>query len=198
MCHLRGGEIGMNARRIVLCGALVVSLQAASLGRVPPADHPERFQPPSRTIELKSPLLAFGMSFLIPGLGQYYNGHYFKGAIQTGVFAAGIIVMLTMGTETHYSSGAYTDYSRYGTFTYYRPSSENELSTMFYVGAGVAAASWLWSIIDAPLSTSSINERRREQQRYGHMYELGGERYALGMDVVPVREGIAVQLVMHF
>ena len=99
----------------------------------------------------KSPYLAFLLSFLIPGAGQFYNGDYVKGAIQTGLAGAGVVCLLSWGTAT---GSNYTTSERYR-YNYYTGRREfdgwdynyyyyNRPTTWLHVGAGLAAASWLW------------------------------------------------------
>jgi hypothetical protein len=147
----------------------------------------------------KSPALAFGLSFVLPGAGQFYNGDYLKGAIQTTLFAAGLTLALALGEEESvYSSGAYTDYSYYGTYTYYNPSySGGGASAWLYVGIGLAAGSWLWSVIDAPLSASAINEAQ-DDVRFGHMFEMKSGSNVVGLDLGLQRQGVAMNVVVHF
>jgi TM2 domain-containing membrane protein YozV len=145
----------------------------------------------------KSPGLALGLSALLPGGGQYYNGDYVKGIVQTGIFATGIVLALTLGTESSYSSNPYTDYGYYGTYTYYRPTTEEWTSAWMYVGIGVAAGAWLWSVIDAPLSASSHNDMAA-QSSYGHMLELNGPSCVVGIDMAALQGGPGLNLAIHF
>lgn len=145
----------------------------------------------------KSPGLALGLSALLPGCGQYYNGDYVKGAVQTGIFATGIILALTLGTESSYSSNAYTDYGYYGTYTYYRPETEEWTSAWMYVGIGVAAGAWIWSVIDAPISAGSLNDQPARAS-YGHMIESNNPACVVGVDVSALHRGAGVNLVVHF
>jgi len=79
----------------------------------------------------KSPGGAFCLSFfLIPGIGQFYNGQGGKGA-----------TMMIL----HFGSAAVAALS----------SDED----MAIIGAGVFFANWLWSSIDAPVSANAINRR---------------------------------------
>ncbi|MCX6133198.1 MAG: hypothetical protein NTU47_05210 [Ignavibacteriales bacterium] len=78
----------------------------------------------------KSPILALGLSLLVPGGGQYYNGQNVKGAIMTIVSAGGAVVMVT---GDHHEAP-------YGLLVY-----------------AVAA---VWSLIDAPIATNLINQER--------------------------------------
>jgi TM2 domain-containing membrane protein YozV len=149
----------------------------------------------------KSSRLAFVLSFLVPGAGQFYNGDHMKGAIQLGAFATGVTLMLTMGTESAYSTQTTQRRQEgyYGTYYYYDTQgySEDAPSTMLYVGAGLAAASWLWSVIDAPISATNYNDER-SGLRYGHMLEMGNDDHVLGVDLARHTYGTGVSVTLHF
>lgn len=137
----------------------------------------------------KSPTLAFALSFVCPGVGQYYNGDITKGIIQTALTAGGIVLALTAGEESEFVKDSYY-YASYGYWRDYR-------TNLFYVGLGIAGAAWLWSVIDAPVSASSINDEYRAG-RFGHMLEMGGEGLIVGVDPGATRQGVGVKLVVHF
>lgn len=88
--------------------------------------------------KLKSPGLAFLLSFLVPGLGQHYNGQHLKGAAIEGVFVGAIVTALWVP----------------------RTIEVDELKNLFatLVMLGVSAG----SMIDAPISASAINKRASE------------------------------------
>jgi hypothetical protein len=182
-------------------GATSSTLKPPVSGEIqkPPGDNQVQTVPirPVVLKDQKSPGLALGLSALLPGCGQYYNGDYAKGAIQTGIFAAGLVVALTLGTESSYSSNAYTDYGYYGTYTYYRPETEEWNSAWLYVGIGVAAGAWLWSVIDAPISASDINDESAGLS-YGHMIESSNSGCVVGVDVAALQDGPGIHLVIHF
>ncbi len=89
----------------------------------------------------KSPWLAFGLSFLIPGAGQAYNGQWAKGGLMFGGVAAFAAVM---------ASNDDCD------FVYYTPQAPCGVFLASLVGAGLFA---LWSWIDAPRTANAINRR---------------------------------------
>ncbi|RMD98587.1 MAG: hypothetical protein D6814_07255, partial [Calditrichaeota bacterium] len=84
----------------------------------------------------KSPVVACIRS-LVPGGGQFYNGDRMKGLIQQIVFLSGIVVAMT---------------------------SSEEKSTQELIGIGMISGSWLWSIIDAPLSAMKKNKSLKEKK----------------------------------
>ena len=127
----------------------------------------------TRVTSEKSPVLAFALSFLITGVGQYYNGtqpEITKGIIQEVIFVGGLIMV-------------------YG--------SEDE--DIAAIGALAALGGSLWSIIDAPIAANNINKELRKQQ-YGHLIQIDRSNYAVGLDVCPIitDNGIAAELTIHF
>lgn len=149
------------------------------------------------TNESKSSTTSFLLSFLIPGLGQFYNGEYTKGAIMTGAAVIGTTLIFTAGYTETYSASPYTDYSYYGTYTYYNYNYEEETTAWFYVGIAMAGGSWVWSMIDAPISANRINSEM-SRNTMGHLIELDGNGYIVGMDVVARPRGVGVNLAIHF
>jgi hypothetical protein len=134
--------------------------------------------------EEKSPFLAFLMSCLVPGAGQHYNGDVAKGVIQEVLFAGGITVALAAAASA--SGGFYfEDYSDNG-----------EAETWFWAGLGVAGASYLWSIIDAPISAIRINRER--ERAYGHLLEFSSDTEVIGIDLTTNGKTIGAKLSMHF
>jgi len=141
----------------------------------------------SSTVSEKSPVLAFVLSFILPGAGQYYNGDITKGVIMTGAAAAGIATMLAAGYEDVFHKDPYY-YASYGYWT-------EETTTWLYVGAGVAGAAAIWSWIDAPISASRINEERARS--YGHMFEWETSLGIAGVDLGAVRGGVGAKFMIH-
>ena len=90
----------------------------------------------------KEPVVAFLMSFVIPGAGQLYNGksEYSKGAIQ---FVGALIGWAFIFAD----EDAYVD----GNYRYHGPNHYARIGTIF------VGASWIWSFIDAPISAERIN-----------------------------------------
>jgi hypothetical protein len=103
-----------------------------------------------------SPAAAFGMSFALPGVGQFYSRRYVAGAIFTG----GTIVSLT--SSITYLVLADTSYREYlgansvdATTTAY---ARVQNQANFAVGFGIAAAVlWLINVIDTPLGAVRYN-----------------------------------------
>ena len=122
-------------------------------------------------VKQKNPWLAFGLSLLIPGTGQFYNGQHDK-----GVFQLGVVVF-------HYKD-CRRIHDCYG---------KDDLGILTLLGFGVH----LWSIVDAPISANSINQQS-QQPSYGHLIELNGSRATLGVDSVVSHKNLGTRLTLHF
>ncbi len=101
--------------------------------------HPAEAQTASeQTVEArKSPWGAFGLSFMIPGGGQAYNGQSGK----AGLMLLGEVVsvgVLLVGVNQ------FKDDDSYG---------------VFYAGLVGMFGFWVWSWIDAPITAKAINRR---------------------------------------
>lgn len=145
---------------------------------------------PLKGVEIKgkkSPALAFVLSFIVPGLGQYYNGEIGKGIIQEALVVGGYVMVFAAGTKEEYYYDPYWEYYYY----------ETEITPWFWIGLGTITGASIWSMIDAPLSASRIN-RERGQQRWGHLIEFNNDKYALGLDVAPKKQGVETKLTLHF
>jgi hypothetical protein len=94
----------------------------------------------------KDPAVACIFSVLLPGGGQYYNGQYGKGALMTGLSLASLVGVAVNATNSAYY---YDDYG------YFRSDSESAFGffALLYVGT------YLWSVIDAPISANKINKQ---------------------------------------
>ena len=105
----------------------------------------------------KDPGLATIYSLICPGLGQFYNEQFGKGAIMLGGCVAGM-VMLAAGTPND---------SRYNN----NYQSNNGSSGLATVGAVCAVGFYLWSVIDAPIQANNFNRRN------GAWVPLGSGKY---------------------
>jgi len=101
----------------------------------------------------KEPVLSWALSFfLLPGLGQFYNGDGGKGAAQLILYTGATVLWAANlpQTEAIYVPGGY-----YGGGYYTETTTGNE--GLFTAGICVAGATWLWSWIDAPMTSSRKN-----------------------------------------
>jgi len=94
----------------------------------------------------RNPGMAILWSALIPGGGQYYNKQYIKGAIFSALEVGGLITFLVSGPSYYY------DY-------YYGYWYEDGWGAGKYIGMAVMCASFVASVVDAPLSSLMINRR---------------------------------------
>lgn len=93
----------------------------------------------------KEPALAFGLSFFFPGAGQFYNGEAGKGAIMLGVSMAGVMVLMIAAAEDD---------------DFWGNSSDDTAPAMVMMPLAMIMGSWIWSMIDAPISATRINRER--------------------------------------
>lgn len=119
--------------------------------------------------EYRSPGMAFLFSFLAPGGGQYYNRQYGKGAAMSALWLGGIITAATAppywGHEDYYY---YDDFDpNYPQDAYYERRGYYEPSPQRTIGHAVWLSSWVWSMIDAPISAAKINRRNAKANATG-------------------------------
>ena len=86
----------------------------------------------------KSPAVAFGLSLVFPGLGQFYNGQKSKGIIMCALAAGAYVTSYS----TRYSSSA----------------SARELKSYSWL---VICGTYIWSLADASISAQAINRRNQ-------------------------------------
>ena len=135
----------------------------------------------------KEPWLAFALSFVLPGTGQFYNDQYTKGALQLGAVMAGAGLVF-VGVQDNYKAwdGPWID-----------PDQDN--NRLGVPGGILWACTHLWSIIDAPLSAIRINEQSQQSEpAYGHLLEFDGDRVTLGVDPVVWPDRSGAKLTLHF
>ena len=123
----------------VLAGARSSALSLAWSEPVPSAgevDTPVR----------KSPARAFAFSLVVPGLGQHYNGQHVKGAIQEVLFVGGVCAFaggVAIGWDNPSEGGA---------------------AALLVTGAIMTVGSYVWSVVDAPVSANRINKELDERE----------------------------------
>ena len=138
-------------------------------------------------VKKKEPWLAFALSLVMPGTGQFYNEHYTKGVVQLSAVAAGA-GLVYVGVQDDYRAwdGPWID-----------PDQDNNTRTL--PGGILWACAHLWSVIDAPLSAIRINEQSQQSDpAYGHLLEFDGGRATLGVDPVVWPDVSGARLTLHF
>jgi len=122
-----------------------------------------------QTVEArKSPGLALGLSFLIPGAGQAYNGQWAKGGLMLGGYVVSAWVVLPM---SNIGDCLDNDDSQAGA------ACRRTAALIGVVGF------WVWSMIDAPRTAKSINRRIDAGQvalEFGPQLILPQSRSAMG------------------
>lgn len=112
---------------------------------------PEDFYtPPQERVVEKNPWIAFMLSTVIAGSGQFYNEQYSKGSAMFIGAATGIGVYFYVKKDnyTHWIS--------------YKRIDQEDNDSMGPVGAGLALGFIVWSMVDAPVSANKINERNQQ------------------------------------
>jgi hypothetical protein len=127
----------------------------------------------------KSPGVAFVLSLILPGAGQYYNGDVAKGVAMDVWIAGGFALIL-------YDSGLNERYS----------SSRDKSPSLDTFGAIMVISGSLWSMIDAPISASKKN--KKAEREFGHLVVFGSIEHAVGFDFGYYNKGVGTQLTYHF
>jgi len=106
---------------------------------------------PNPDFNPKSPGIAWGLSFLVPGVGQFYNGQVGKGIgfLVTSMVSVGLGAGLAANATT-------TSYDRY--LGYYEEVDEEMIlaAGLCYV---IYLGTWIWAQIDAPISAGKLNRK---------------------------------------
>ena len=129
--------------------------------------------------ERKSPELAFVLSLIFPGGGQFYNGDISKGITQQLLIAGGLVLVIS---EASKNRGGFID---------------TRNSTFKIVGITMVAGGVLWSLIDAPISASKKNKMLAQNQ-YGHLLEFQSGKHVVGFDLGYYGSNLAGKLTLHF
>ncbi|MCH7948164.1 MAG: hypothetical protein IIC66_10245 [candidate division Zixibacteria bacterium] len=129
--------------------------------------------------ERKSPELAFVLSLIFPGGGQFYNGDISKGITQQLLIAAGLVLVISEATKNR---GGFID---------------TRNSTFKIVGITMVAGGVLWSLIDAPISASKKNKMLAQNQ-YGHLLEFQSGKHVVGFDLSYYGSYLGGKLTLHF
>lgn len=110
------------------------------------ASKPIQNQSNNSGVGKKSPLLSGICSFIIPGLGQMYNGEYLKGGLFFGGFIASCVLTEGLG---------------------------NEIDAGGAIGGIVVVGLWIWNWVDAPTSSKRINAQNGYTFNLGGRTNLG-------------------------
>lgn len=98
----------------------------------------------------KNPWLAFGLSVIVPGLGQFYNGQPYKGVSQLALILGGYTAFyLAIEDDIVLSDDTVLDV--------------DDDDAIGGLGVLVTFGATLWSLIDAPISANNINQKNQLQ-----------------------------------
>ena len=146
-------------------------------------------------VKKKEPWLAFALSLVMPGTGQFYNDQYTKGTVQVSAFAAGAGLVFLGVRDNYKAHQTRADGSVH--YPWIDPEGNNK--TMALPGGILWACAHVWSVIDAPLSAIRINEQSQQPDpAYGHLLEFDGGRATLGVDPVVWPDVSGARLTLHF
>ena len=87
------------------------------------------------TIKEKIPFVSFGLSFLVVGCGQAYNGELKKAVSHWVLAVSSLIIILNADSEVE--------------------------ANIFTI---IGFTNWAWSMIEAPISADRINKTQRQKQ----------------------------------
>jgi TM2 domain-containing membrane protein YozV len=123
----------------------------------------------------KDPAISCMLSICVPGMGQFYNGQYLKG--------------VTMMALSYGSLGAAASLSGSG---------NSGLKSVFLVGA---LASYLWSLIDAPVTSKSINNQNgytstRTRHHRFLVSSMTTTGQSLNRSLLPAQTGVTFSLLL--
>ena len=104
-----------------------------------------------KAVSEKSPGLAGFLSFLVPGIGQFYNGESKKGWTDLGVYIGGY-ALCCVGAGV--MSNAYSYYA--GEY-HFQETTYNTGCALLVIGGVVVLVDWISSISDARRSAKRIN-----------------------------------------
>ncbi len=90
----------------------------------------------------KNPEGSFFLSLLIPGLGQFYNGDHTKGCLLMGAWVIGSVLMVA-GTEADIHT--------------------QSADEIYVQGFSICLMSYVYAIVDAPLTANKINKRNEQR-----------------------------------
>ncbi len=130
------------------------------------------------TIGKKSPVGAFCLSLLLPGLGQHYNDQHRKGVLQETAFVVGAAISIVGFANTNVFDSDGADEAVVG------------------IGLGIAVGAYLWSLIDAPISASRINKSQEQEKRSS--LELKPRTGEAGLDLGQIPGGVCAGISFRF
>jgi len=130
-------------------------------------------QPQARGFIFKSPELAGTLSWILPGLGQIYNGKAGKGLLQMELFFGGIGMVAASHIGFSHAS----------------------ITPAAWISVSIIAGTFVWSVIDAVTTAERINNERKSGSR---LLEIRTDDTVLRFDLGADRLGTRASLVLIF
>lgn len=115
--------------------------------------------------EKKSPLLGFGIEFLIPGLGSIYADHAWGAVITWGLMVGGVVVLL---------SGIETDRSANGDYETRFDEDQIVIGLLMILGGRI------YGLVDSVVAARSYNEQLRQKLGIASHFSIEPIRLANG------------------
>ncbi|MGH7574637.1 MAG: hypothetical protein ACREM1_05840 [Longimicrobiales bacterium] len=129
----------------------------------PPASTVELSRDPARQEETRlEPAIAGGLSALLPGAGQFYNGQTTKGILMLQGFAASIVLAVLAGSGQE--DVLCPNPEGMGPFAVC-PVRVFSPNAGFWIGLGAATGVYAWSILDAIAVANRSSGPAREDRR---------------------------------
>lgn len=123
----------------------------------------------------KNPAIAFALSFLLPGAGQFYNGQNKKGGIMLGGVIGGFVLVLAGANEVVDDvTGSSEEVGGGGKLVF---------------GLLSMVTCSLWSMIDAPIAANNINKKIEARA-----FKIGERALMLSAKQMSVRGGVGAKL----
>lgn len=119
----------------------------------------------------KSPFLAGGLSFFIPGLafGQLYNKQPEKFFVHLGITGASVLGAVLGIANFRFNVGGQTSNDGNTTIG----------PVIFLISAGVFAGNWIWSVVDAVISANDLNKKVR--LKYNRTFKTNNINFGIGL-----------------
>lgn len=131
----------------------------------------------------KNPAVAFVLSFLLPGGGQFYNGEHKKGYIMLGGALGGVVLMFVGFAEFVEGFGSTAEETGGG--------GKAGLGMLGVVGCS------LWSMIDAPIAANKINKKIRSAKA-GKSFRFRQTNLVLSARPMSSREVLGARIVVNY
>lgn len=131
----------------------------------------------------KNPAVAFVLSFLVPGGGQFYNGENKKGGIMLGGVLGGVVLMFAGASEVVEDIDT----------------GEEETGGAGKVVLGIlgVAGCSLWSMIEAPIAANKINKKIRSAKA-GKSFRFRETNLVLSARPMSSREVLGGRIVVNY